>query len=656
MNISILGSMIGILFAALIIGVICRYLRFPTILGFLLIGAIAGPHAMGFIPNEKNITTLAEFGIVFLMFTIGLEFSLPKLIALKYWVFGVGELQVFVGTLVTTIMGIAIGMTPMAAFAVGGIVSMSSTAIVIKELSELGEINTKIGKNAVGILLAQDLAVIPFIILLASLSAVSHNNLATELLLALLNGIFAFSFIFFSRRWLLKPLFRIVSATRALDLFTILVLFVAMGTAWLTHWLGLSYALGAFLAGVMLSETEFRHQIEVEIRPFRDILLGLFFISIGMLVDITMWHSTWIWILMLVTAIVFCKTILITILCRLAGDNYPVSCRTGLILAQGGEFSFAILTFSLANKLLPPDYGQVVLAALWISIAISPLLIRYNKAIINFFLPKASQRNEILVKQEIAGLTRELTNHIILCGYGHVGQHMARLLEFENIAYIGLELDPKLVQHAKLLARPVTYGDASHPGILSAAGFFQARAMVICFSDLPAAMKIISIAKQIKASVPILVRCKNAEEIMQLKNQGATRVVAEVFEEGLALAHHLLQILKISDRRIASLIEEVRSSDYNLLRGTLAGTFSNVNDSQQLRPVLLQQGAFAINHHLNELNLQNINVEVVTIRRGKSEHLKPQKNLKLSEGDIIVLLGQENNLEQAEKILFAGVK
>lgn len=659
MNTSILGAILSILFAVLITGILFRYLRLPTILGYLFVGAIAGPHAVGLIPDEQSIKTLAEFGIVLLMFTIGLEFSLPNLIALRYWVFGVGGLQVLIGIVITAVIGIGIGMTPISAFTVGGIVAMSSTAIVMKELVAQREIYSKVGKNAIGILLAQDLAVIPFIILLASLSPGPAKQPLLELVFALFNAIIAFSLIFFSRRWFLRPLFQIVTATQALDLFTLLVLLVALGTAWLTHLLGLSYALGAFLAGVMLSETEFRHQIEIEIRPFRDVLLGLFFITIGMLVDVTIWPYTWLWIVLLVAALVLFKTFLVSILCRLAGDDYVTSFRTGLILAQGGEFGFAILTFALSKNLLSTAYGQVVLAALWISVAIAPLLIRFNERIADFFLPKIFRQNELLIEQDILDLSSELNHHIIFCGYGHVAQHIARILDIEHVPYIGLELDPELVKNARLAGNRVTYGDASHPGMLNAAGISQAKAIVISFSNVAAAMKILNIAKQIKPSIPILVRCRDETEINLLKKLGATRVIAEVFEEGLTLAHQLLQVIKIPEKRIYAVIQEVRNRDYDLLRGILTGSSTEIPDQdetklKQLRPVILKEGAYAINHQLDEFKLKQIEIEVVAIRRGKSEHIKPHQNIRLIPEDIIVLLGEENNLEKAERILLDG--
>lgn len=655
----IFASIICILLAALLTGIVFHYLRFPTVLGYLLVGAIAGPYALGVIPNEENITTIAEFGIVFLMFTIGLEFSLPKLIALRNWVLGVGTLQVLIGIIVTTLIGMALGMTPISAFAVGGIVVMSSTAIVLKELSEQREIYSKVGRNAIGVLLAQDLAVVPFIILLESFYSSSANEIFMELGRAVLSIVFVTVVFLFGQQWILKPLFKVVSKTRVLDLFTILVLLVALGTSWLTHWLGLSYALGAFLAGVMLSETEFRHQIEVEIRPFRDMLLGLFFITIGMLVNISAWQSTWYWILLLLVAIVICKIILIIMLCRFAGDDNVTSWRTGLVLAQSGEFGFAILTIALANGQLSEEYGQVVLAALWISIVISPLLIRYNKTIVNFILPKTSQLRERRIEQDVQQLSSEVKNHVILCGYGNVGQHIARVMDLDQVPYVGLELDPVLVHNAKLSGKRVTYGDATHPGILEAAKIGEARAVVVSFSDFPAAMKILGVVKQLKPSLPVLVRCRDEGEIDQLKSHGASRVVAEVFEEGLTLAHHLLEILRLPDRKINMLIHAVRNRDYNLLRGILPGTFSELMEEEgmhleQLRPVVLQDGAYAIYRTIGELNLNRFNVDVVAIRRGQSEYPKPDSQTHLHMNDILVLFGEEANLEKAELLIQAG--
>ncbi len=386
MTLGTLESLLILLLIAVIITTLFRHLKIPMVLGYLIVGALVGPNGFGFVDNTQNIRDLAEFGVVFLMFTIGLEFSLSMLWELRFSAFIYGGSQVFLTTSATTVVGILLGMTLQQSLVVGGIVAMSSTAIVIKQLSDQLELKTNYGRNAVGILLFQDLAVIPLIVIITSLNMTNGNGTSSILFWALIKGIIAVLIILAAGQWLLRPMFRLISAARSLELFTLSVLLVTLGAAWLTHYLGLSLALGAFLAGIMLGETEYRQQIADEIRPFRDILLGLFFISIGMLLNIHTWGATWYWILLLFAAIVIFKAILITLLGKLF--RYPISTalRTGLALSQGGEFGFAILTIALTYNVLPPDYGQVVLGALLLSIGISPLIIHFNAKIAQFIL------------------------------------------------------------------------------------------------------------------------------------------------------------------------------------------------------------------------------------------------------------------------------
>ncbi len=658
MTFSILESILSVLFTALAVTVIFRQLRLPVILGYFLVGALMGPHALGLIPNLESIKELAEFGIVFLMFTVGLEFSQPRLFSLKRAVFVIGGLQVLLTILITTLIGIYLGMSMLTALVVGGIAAMSSTAIVVKQLHEQLELQSRHGSNAVGILLFQDLAVIPFIILIAGLSENNHQSLTFIFLWALLKGAIAIVLISMIGKWLLRPLFHVISKTRTMELFTLTVLLVTLTAAWITNMFGLSFALGAFLAGIMLSETEFRHQIENEIRPFRDILLGLFFITIGMLTDISHWSETWIWILLLLTAIVVLKMLLIIVLSRFTGNNDSVSLRTGLILAQGGEFGFAILTLALNKNILPPEYGQVVLAALLISIALSPLLIGFNKQIAAFLLPKATKISNDLIEKEIVKVAKELDQHIVICGYGRVGQHIARLLDKANIPHIGLDIDSELIGRASLSGYKAIFGDATHPGILGAANLGKAKALVISFNDFRAATKIVNMVRPRLPHLPILVRCKDEVELSYLKDSGATRVIAEIFEESLTLSHHLLQLLHVPTRKISELLQEVRNQDYSLLRKVFPGSFSEDSREtmlhEQLRPIVIPEGAYAVNHKLSEFNLREGGVEIIAIRRGSSSSVKPRGNIKLHANDIIIAYGSVTNLEDAERKLLEG--
>lgn len=395
MSFTLLETITIILLLALIATLSFRFIRLPAILGYLVVGVLIGPSLLAWRLDLKDIKELADFGLAFLMFTIGLEFSLSKLIVLKKSVFLLGGLQVLCTIIITTFIGLFLKLTLTESIVIGAIAAMSSTAIVVKQLKEQSEINSTHGLNAFGILLFQDLAVIPLLVLFANFS-VSETLPFTEILgWSLVKAFLAIAIIFIVGRFMLRPLFQLIAKTRMVEIFTLSVLFVVMGSAWVTHSLGLSYALGTFLAGIMLGETEYKHQINAEIRPFRDVLLGIFFISIGMLANVQLWLQAWIWILLLLTSLMIGKTLLIIFLSRLFNVGMMSSVRTGLVLAQGGEFGFALLSLATANSLLPPDYAQVVLGALLISFALSPIIIHNNKRIAQFFV-----RKEFITKQD----------------------------------------------------------------------------------------------------------------------------------------------------------------------------------------------------------------------------------------------------------------
>jgi len=661
MDFAFLNVILIILLIALLVTVLFRQLHLPVILGYLLVGALVGPHALGLAPNSEDVAQLAEFGIVFLMFTIGLEFSLPKLFSLRYTVFIAGTLQVLLTISITAFIGIYLDMTALAAIIVGGIVAMSSTAIVTKELNDQLELNSPHGLNAVGILLFQDLAVIPIIILIASFSHNNAENLFSILGWALSKGLFAIFLIAILGRWLLKPLLHFTAKTRTVELFTLTALLVTLSAAQITNLFGLSYALGAFLAGIMLSETEFRHQVEVEIRPFRDILLGLFFISIGMLTNVHNWHEIAMWVGLLVIALTIGKLGLIFLISRVLGNSLSTSLRTGLVLAQGGEFGFAILTLALKNNSLPQDYGQVILAALIISLMLSPLLIHFNKKISGYLLPKAIQFTEDQEKKQISAFSKKLKRHIIICGYGRVGQHIAHLLDKIDFPYIALDLDAELVKRASLAGEPVIYGNPAHPDILRAAGLDYAKVLVISFNDLNATIKVLGIVNQTHPHLPIIVRCRDELELIKLKQHGATRVISEIFEESLTISSHLLNAIHIPAHKITELMQEIRNKDYDLLLKVFTSdgeekTFHNGDLRKQLKPVLIPDDAYAIGKQLKAFSLKATGVEVIAIRRGESKQFKPRNSMTIHANDIIILYGLSTHLEEAERRLLEGME
>ncbi len=659
MSFSILEIILSVFFAALLVTVIFRQLHLPVILGYLIVGALVGPHAFKLVPDSQYIKDLAEFGIVLLMFTVGLEFSLPKLFALRFPVIVIGGSQVILTILISALIGQWLGMTSLTAIVVGCIIAMSSTAIALKQLQDQLELYTPHGLNAIGVLLFQDLAVIPIIILIPSLAGGNIQHSLTYILLwALLKGVVAILLIFTVGRWLLRPLFHLISRTRAVELFTLGVLMVTLTSAWLTHTLGLSFALGAFLAGIMLAETEFRHQIEIEIRPFRDILLGLFFITIGMLTDVSTWHLTWIWIVLMLVALIPGKMLLVALVSRLAGSDTKTAVRSGLVLAQGSEFGFAILTLALSHDLFPADYGQVILAALLLSIAIAPVIIYFNKRIASVLVPQSRREKAKLVKLEAENTPKELKHHVIICGFGRVGQHLAYILDKMQFPFVGIDIDAQLVRYATLAGTPMLYGDPAHPEILHAAGIDHARVLVISFNDLNSTLKILSMVKHSHPQLPILVRCRDNTELRALKEYGPAEIIAELFEASITMSDHLLNLLNIAPNKITELLADLRNKDYDILQKIFPSSYekSGLSSESQglLTPIIIPAGALGVDRKIQDLNLAILGIEVVAIRRGQEKIVKPRGNLKLKANDIIILYGTRYNIEKAEKIILQG--
>ncbi len=658
MNYPVLNHIIIILSLILALSICFRFLRLPQILGYLIVGAVAGPHGLGWIRNVTLAHQWAGFGVVFLMFTVGLEFSLPRMLALHRAVIFLGGSQVLLCSLIGLLFGNLVLHLPWyAGLVAGGILAMSSTAITVKQLAEQMELLSTPGQNAIGVLLFQDLAVIPFFILIGSLGLLHKEmSMIHTVLLAILKGGLALLIILTFGKWLFRRLFQTIAATYAIELFTLAVLLVTLASAWLSQNLGLSFALGAFLAGMMLSETKFRHQIEVEIRPFRDILLGFFFMTIGMLLNLTSWGQYWPWIILLFFSLLFGKIIVVMLLSLGLGTSKYTAFRTALILAQGGEFGFAMLTLALSNTLFPHGYGQTILGALLLSFGLAPILISYNRPIAKFFFPKAIHLTHAEAIKKFSQETGAIKNHVIVCGYGRVGQNIATLLEQEKIPYIVLDLDPEHIREASLAGKPVSYGDATHPGLLEAAGVSTATALVISFDNPRSAVKVLQYINNVNPRLPTMVRCRNEVELAQLEGQHASQIVVETHEESLTLIYHLLRTLKVPQVKIIHLIENIRKQHYEILRQYFPGTFTEEISEEgsplkQLRPIILSADTEAVNHTLGEITNRLNEVEIIAVRRGNNYFSHPKANFKPEAGDVVILYAIPENLESAEEIL-----
>jgi len=651
-------SLILILLVSAVLAVaLFRKLRLPAMLAYFLVGVVLGPHTSGLLPDSDANREFAEFGIVFLMFSIGLEFSLPQLYAMRKKVLGLGGSQVFLT--LGIVMGIAklAGLDWSAAFVIGAALTMSSTAIVSKILAERVDLNSRHGRLSIGVLLFQDIAVVPILVLIPALGVVG-TNLTDVLGLAMLKAAGMLLFLFTIGKWLINPWFNLVASQRSRELFVMNVLMVTLLLAYATKLAGLSYALGAFIAGMLISETKFRYQVESDISAFRDIFLGLFFISVGMLLDVQQIVNNIGAILLVLFALVLFKAAIVTLVVRMVKYESGVAIRTGLILAQAGEFSFVILALGVEQKLVSGPALQVILAASLLSMVIAPFLIQYNGRIARKLVQSYS-RNSGQVVQDIDDVGKHLHNHVIICGYGRSGQYLARFLREENIPYIALDIDPSRVLEAATAGENVMFGDAARRVVLEAAGGARAKALVISYADNRAAMKILHIVQENYPQLPVIVRTVDDTNMEALREAGAAEVVPEILEGSLMLASHALMLLGVPLNRVVKRIRIFREERYKLFKGYFHGISDAENEdlaNQQVRlhSVIISPGTFAIGRKLADMHLENFDVEVKSIRRPNSNGSQPNEESVLAEGDVIVLLGQPTGLTNAQNALLIG--
>jgi len=650
-----------LLATAVLAVVVFRLLRLPPMLGYLLSGIVIGPHALGWIPDVTVTHHLAEFGVVFLMFSIGLEFSLPKLVTMKHIVFGFGTAQVCATILIVMVVTWMIGLDWRVGLALGGVLAMSSTAIVSKMLAERLELNSFHGRQIIGVLLFQDLAVVPLLIVIPALAHAvdsSGTDLGVTIILALLKAGMVLALILFFGQRLMRPWFHLVARQKSSELFVLNVLLITLGLAWLTGIAGLSLALGAFLAGMLISETEYRHQVEDDIKPFRDILLGLFFVTIGMLLDIQVVIHNFMWVILLLIALIAIKASLIAGLSHLFKADSSVAVRTGLSLAQGGEFGFVLLAQANTLGIVDNPTMQPVLAAIVLSMLAAPFIIEHSENMARRF-SAAEWMNRAMQLTTIAAHTIAEEQHVILCGYGRSGQNLSRLLEKESVPFIALDLDPQRIRDAAAAGESVVYGDAARYEVLIAAGLMRAKLLVVSYTDTISALKILRHVQALRPELPVVVRTLDDTDIDLLKEAGAAEVVAEIMEGSIMLATHALMHLGVPLNRVLNRMRETREQRYSLFRGFYRGISDEEKETgERMQPrllnVMIAPGSAAVGKTLGELNLGSFLVEVPAVRRRNVRELLPNDETRLEAGDVLVLRGAQENLAAAEIKLLQG--
>ncbi|RJX31736.1 MAG: potassium transporter [Oxalobacter sp.] len=650
-------ELVLLLLGLAVIGVaLFRLLQLPPILGYLVVGLLVGPHTPGVVVERETLHALSEFGVVFLMFSIGLEFSYPKLKAMRRIVFGLGMSQVVLSIVfVMALCFLGAYFVPklaavswQAGFAIGGALAMSSTAIVSKLLSERMELETEHGRRIFGVLLFQDLALVPLLILVPALTHRSEN-VAWTLGMAFVKGIVVMALLLFIGQKLIRWWLNLVVRRRSQELFMLNLLLLTLGSAWITKEAGLSLELGAFMAGMLISETQYKHQVEVDIQSFRDVLMGLFFVTIGMLLDFRILMEYWWLMLPLLLGSILFKFALVASLSRFFGASPGTSIRTGIALAQAGEFGFVLLNQADGLQLLHPVFVQLILVSMVLSMFAAPFLIAKSDAIV-MKLCANEWMMQSLALTNTASRTIATEKHVIIAGFGRTGQSLAKLLEEQHIPYHALDLDPERVHEASAAGAQVSYGDASRRESLVAAGIHRAAVLVITFAEAPAAERVMHFAHEIAPVLPIIVRSFDGSDFDRLKKAGATEIVPEAIESSMVLALFTIRAMGMSTKRVLRIIQDTRKERYASLRSYFRGSESEPDSEElvRLHSITLPEGAQAVGKNLGAIDLSSAGTEVIMVRRGK-ERLGMASDLVLQAGDVLVVRGTAGSVDEAER-------
>jgi CPA2 family monovalent cation:H+ antiporter-2 len=650
-------EVLAILSSAVFIVWLFRRLKLPAILAYLVAGMLVGEHGLNIAQDQVDYDHFAELGIVFLLFTLGLEFSLPRLMAMRHLVLAVGSLQVGISLLIFTIAGMFFGLSFESAFVVGSILTLSSTAIVIKQLSETGAMKRKSGQVSVAILLFQDVAVVPLLIIIPMLALDSDTSMIWALAIAILKGVVVVTLLLFIGKWLLPKLFNIIAQVRTDELFVLTTLLVTLLASALTQWFGLSMALGAFLAGMMLSESEYKHQLEADIRPYRDILLGLFFITVGMKLDVTLLLSSPFSLLAIMFSFMLVKVMVIKVLATRAGVSPKDAWASGLMLAQMGEFGFVLIALANQVKLLPSDVSSMLLGAGVISMAITPYMIDHARSWSLFLSQEKSPETDEL---EQLPENENLKDHVIICGFGRIGQTVSRFLKQETIDFVAIDIDPLRTRTAREAGENVLFGSSRQTELLNAAHLLQAKLVVIAFGEDKQSLEVIQKVRSLAPDVPILVRTRNDDNLNMLYEAGANEVVPESLEGSLMLVSQVLSLTGVPFSRIIRRVQKERKNHYNHLHGFFQGEHTDMSPDaidriEFARAILINNDSFGCGKSIESLNLGKRQVNIIALRRSDIECESPEVSTILQDEDTLIVRGKPRRVERADRYIQEGI-
>ncbi|KIO37275.1 monovalent cation:proton antiporter family protein [Shewanella sp. cp20] len=646
---SILVKILLMLMMAIVAIALFRRVGLPAILAYLITGVISGPSAFNWF-TQQQIHSVAELGVVLLMFSLGLEFSLPRLWAMRRTVFGLGSAQVFVTAVLTMCISMLMGLNLSESIVVGSAIALSSTAIVLKLLNERGWLRRRHGELSVSVLLFQDLAVVPLLILMPLLASDGEMLSWHEILLAMGEGVLAFVALMAVGKWALPKVFDEVARSRSNELFVLSTLVVALVTGALTQWLGLSMALGAFIAGMLLGESQYKRQLEADIRPFRDLLMGLFFISIGMLLDFSLVITFWWQVILLVVLVIIAKALIVFGLLRAAKESFRTSVATAISLAQVGEFSFVVLALAVNYQLLEITVSTKLVMVAVLSMAVAPWLVRHSVDIARRLHGVKS------IKQggnETIPIPEQSSDLVLILGYGRVGQTIARFMKTEAIPYLVLDRDPTRVTEARRAGEPVYFGDVAKRAILKQAQIKQAKLIVLTFTSSHVLDEVLPLCRQLAPEAKILVRTRDDEGMEALEEAGASQVIPETLEGSLMLVSQVLYQCGVPLTRILKRLEYERRNHYQYLHGFFSGEETDFT-LELLHAVALPKGAQVVGQPLSAIPWEKLRVELRAVRRSGAEVESPELDWLIRPGDILIILGKPRRIEKAEHYLLQG--
>jgi len=649
-------EILAILTSAVFIVWLFRRLHLPAILAYLVAGMIVGEHGLALAQEHVDYDHFAELGIVFLLFTLGLEFSLPKLMAMRHLVVSVGSLQVAISMLIFTAIALAWGQSFASSLVIGGTLALSSTAIVIRQLSESGGMKRKSGQISVAVLLFQDVAVVPLLIIIPMFAMESDTSMFVALLYALVKGVFVVGILLSVGKWVLPRLFNLVAQVRTDELFVLTTLLVTLVASALTQWFGLSMALGAFLAGMMLGESQYKHQLEADIRPYRDILLGLFFVTVGMKLNLSVLYSSPMTVITLLVGFMLVKILVIKALVLKAGEQTKDAWASAIMLAQMGEFGFVLIALATQVNILPLDIASLLLGVGIISMGITPYMMDNARQWGHWISNEEQIEADDLAQLPSQG---ELKDHVIICGFGRIGQTVSRFLKQESIDFVAIDIDPLRTSKAREAGENVLFGSSRQSELLEAAQLSTAKLVVIAFGADKQSIDVIQKVRMMSADVPILVRTRNDDQLESLQEAGANQVVPESLEGSLMLVSQVLSLSGVPFSRIMKRVQKERKNHYSHLHGFFQGEHTDMSPEAMDRiefanGVLLTDDSYAVGHSIASLNLGSRRVTVVALKRAGIETEEPDENTVLQDQDTLIVRGKPRRVERVERFMQEG--